>query len=65
MIKLLNLATRVAENIVKSAVSVSEMVSIKASTSLVEESSKIDTKALAQQVTHNKEVNKQLDKLFD
>lgn len=65
MIKILELATKVVENITKSAVSISELTSIKASTSLVEESSKIDTKALAQQVTHHKEVSKQLDKLFD
>lgn len=65
MIKILELAAKAVENVTKSLVSSTEVVAVKAAVTSLEETSKIDTKALAQQVTHNKEVNKQLDKLFD
>ena len=65
MIKLVELVAKATENVLKAITSTTEQVSVKASVSLIEETNKIDTKALAQQVTHNKEVNKQLDKLFD
>lgn len=65
MLKLFNLATKVVENIVKSAVSVSETVSVKAAVSSLEEAQKLDTKVLEKQVVHSKEVQKQMDRLFD
>ena len=65
MIKILELAVKAAENITKSLVSSTEVVSVKASVSLIEETSKLDAKALTTQTEHHKAVKKQLDRLFD
>jgi len=65
MIKILELVVRAAENVTKSLVSSTEVVAVKAAVSSLEESNKLDTKALATQTDHHKAVKKQLDKLFD
>ena len=65
MIKILELAAKAVENVTKSLVSSTEVVAVKAAVTSMEESGKLDTKALAAQTDHHKAVKKQLDKLFD
>ena len=65
MIKILELAVRAAENVMKAVTSSTEVVAVKAAVTSMEESGKLDTKALATQTDHHKAVKKQLDKLFD
>lgn len=65
MIKILELAVKAAENIAKSVVASTEVIATKTATSSLEESSKLDSKTVTQQVTHHKAVRKELDKLFD
>ena len=65
MIKILELAAKAVENVTKSLVSSTEVVAVKAAVTSLEETSKLDTKALTTQTEHHKAVKKQLDRLFD
>ena len=65
MIKILELVVRAAENVTKSLVSSTEVVAVKAAVTSLEETSKLDAKALTTQTEHHKAVKKQLDRLFD
>lgn len=64
MIKLVELAAKTAENLLKVAVATTSVVATKTAIASVEESEKISND-INQRVEKHKEVQLQIDKLFD
>ena len=64
MIKFAELLLKTAENVVKTLVSTSEQISVKATVSSLEETEKIET-SLPARIRRHKAIKRHIDKLFD